>query len=86
MDRVAIPPRILESLMMLLLQLMKIESISLFAALFLVACLAEAGTTLDAPEAYKQVKAGTITLIDIRTPPGVATNQSRRGGSADRNG
>ena len=54
--------------MMLLLQMVKIESISLFAALFLVACLAEAGSTLDAPEAYKQVKAGTITLIDIRTP------------------
>lgn len=39
-----------------------------FTALFVVACTAEAGPTLSAPEAFEQSRAGEITLIDIRTP------------------
>ncbi len=39
-----------------------------YVALLLVACVAQAGGILTAPQAQDQVKAGTITLIDIRTP------------------
>lgn len=35
----------------------------------LVGCAGEAGPSLSAPDAYDQTKAGSITLIDIRTPP-----------------
>ena len=41
---------------------------ALFTALLLTAGLAEAGPTLSPPEAHDQAKAGTLTLIDIRTP------------------
>jgi rhodanese-related sulfurtransferase len=44
------------------------QALALFAALFLTACLAEAGPTLSAQDARDQVQAGTITLIDVRTP------------------
>ena len=44
------------------------KPLALFVALSLTTCLAEAGTTLSAQDARDQVQAGTITLIDIRTP------------------
>jgi rhodanese-related sulfurtransferase len=43
-------------------------ALTLFAVLFLSACLPEVGPTLSAPEAYEQSKSGAVTLIDIRTP------------------
>jgi len=42
--------------------------LTLVAALVLSACLADSGATLAAPAAFDQAKAGSITLIDIRTP------------------
>jgi rhodanese-related sulfurtransferase len=44
------------------------RALALFAALSLTACLADAGPTLTAPQASDQAHAGTLTLIDIRTP------------------
>ena len=44
------------------------QALVLFAALFLAACLSEGGQTLTAPQANEQSRAGTLTLIDIRTP------------------
>lgn len=44
------------------------QTLALFAALSLTACLAEAGPTLSARDARDQVQAGAITLIDVRTP------------------
>ena len=41
---------------------------ALFAAFYLTAGVAAAGTTLTAPEALDKAQAGEITLIDIRTP------------------
>jgi len=38
------------------------------AAFFVVACTANAGPILSAPEALEKSRAGEITLIDIRTP------------------
>lgn len=43
-------------------------ALTLIAALLLSACLPEPGATLAAPAAFDQAKAGSITLIDIRTP------------------
>lgn len=44
------------------------QALGLFAALLFASCLADAGPILSATEVHDQVKAGTITLIDIRTP------------------
>jgi len=38
------------------------------AAFLVVACTANAGPVLSAPEAFEKSRAGEITLIDIRTP------------------
>jgi len=43
-------------------------ALTLIAALSISACLADSGATLAAPAAFDQAKAGSITLIDIRTP------------------
>lgn len=53
---------------MQLTRTLKPQALTLFAALFLSACLAEAGPALSARDARDQVQAGTITLIDVRTP------------------
>ncbi|WP_295388696.1 rhodanese-like domain-containing protein [uncultured Thiodictyon sp.] len=44
------------------------QTLTLFAALLLTAGLAAAGPILTPPQAYDQAKAGTVTLIDVRTP------------------
>ncbi len=54
--------------MMRLPSLPHLRGLGSCAALLLVACVAQAGGILTAPQAQEQVKAGTITLIDIRTP------------------
>lgn len=38
-----------------------------FALLSLGACSRDNGLTLSAPDAYAQIQAGTLTLIDVRT-------------------
>lgn len=45
------------------------RALILFTALVLSGCLAADGPMLSAPEAYEQAKNGSVTLIDIRTPP-----------------
>ena len=44
------------------------QTLTLLAALLLTAGLAAAGPILTPPQAYDQAKAGTLTLIDVRTP------------------
>ena len=44
------------------------SAIAFCAALFMVACGAETGPTLSAPDALAKSRAGEITLVDIRTP------------------
>lgn len=44
------------------------QAMALMTALLFTTCLAEAGPTLSAQDARDQVQAGTITLIDVRTP------------------
>jgi rhodanese-related sulfurtransferase len=44
------------------------QALTLLAALLLTAGLAAAGPILTPPQAHDQAKAGTITLIDVRTP------------------
>ncbi|MHB1093532.1 rhodanese-like domain-containing protein [Thiobacillus sp.] len=47
------------------------RSVAVFAAFALVslgACSRDGGPPLSAPDAYAQAKAGTLTLIDVRTP------------------
>jgi len=39
-----------------------------FAAFMMAPAWAASGATLSAPDALAQVKAGTLTLVDIRTP------------------
>jgi rhodanese-related sulfurtransferase len=42
--------------------------LTVITALLAVACTADAGPILSAPEALEKSRAGEITLIDIRTP------------------
>lgn len=44
-------------------------TVALLAVLVLTGCPSEAGPALSATEAHDQTMAGTLTLIDIRTPP-----------------
>ena len=44
------------------------SAIAFCAALFMVACGAETGPNLSAPDALAKSRAGEITLVDIRTP------------------
>jgi rhodanese-related sulfurtransferase len=44
-----------------------VSVIAAFMLLSLHACSRDNGPTLTAPEAYAQAKAGTLTLIDVRT-------------------
>ncbi len=47
---------------------LRLNALTMAAALLLTACLAQTSPTLTAQAAYDQVKAGALTLIDVRTP------------------
>jgi len=46
---------------------LSVAALAAFALLSLGACSRDNGLTLSAPDAYAQVQAGTLTLIDVRT-------------------
>jgi len=46
---------------------LSVAALAAFALLSLGACSRDNGPTLSAPDAYAQVQAGTLTLIDVRT-------------------
>lgn len=46
---------------------LSVAALAAYALLSLGACSRDKGLTLSAPDAYAQVQAGTLTLIDVRT-------------------
>ena len=46
---------------------LSVAALAAFALLSLGACSRDKGLTLSAPDAYAQIQAGTLTLIDVRT-------------------
>jgi rhodanese-related sulfurtransferase len=63
-------------------QRLSLAALAVFMLLAINACSRDGGATLTAPDAYARVRAGTLTLIDIRHPDewrqtGVATGALR---------
>lgn len=54
---------------MLYLRTFRRAVIAACTLLFIAGCTGESGPVLSAPEALEKLRAGEITLIDIRTPP-----------------
>src|SRR3569832_2473749 len=70
---------------------LSVAALAAFALLSLGACSRDNGLTLSAPDAYAQVQAGTLTLIDVRTSDewrqtGGAQGALRGGGAGARGG